>query len=144
LHDRLVQLGSFQAEVDSLEWTKDVFGELKGLSKHKASKHLLTKQILGQKEYQTVVTAFNASPLALKASKPSKEENRKNPGTLATWTELNLEAKLQYISKKPFPSQNKGMFPDPTAEVKRLKTFLYYHLMQQIKRDMVTEEDDDA
>jgi len=118
--------------------------ELEGMSSSNASKHLLSKQILGLRDWQKVTTAFNASPLALKKSKPSTAENRRNPGTLAAWHELNLEAKLKYISEKPFASQEEGIFPDPTAEVKRLKTFLFYHLKEQIKRDGGTEDDGDA
>jgi len=73
--------------------------------------------------------------VALKKSKPSYDENHRRPGTLATWTKRHLEAKLKYISQTPFPSQGQGIFPDPRAEEKRLKTFLFYHLRAHITRE---------
>ena len=144
IHARLVQLGSFQPGFDALKWTKDVSRELQGMSKINAGKHLLGSQILPRTDWVTVTTAFNTSPSALKKSKPSHFQSHRHPDTLATWNELHLEAKLKYISEKPFPSQKKGIFPDPTAEVKQLKTFLFYHLRTQIARDRDTEDDGDA
>ena len=52
-------------------------------------------------------------------------------------------AKLLYISETPFPSQKGSIFPDPAAQEKRLRTFLYHHLRNHIKRESGREGDDE-
>jgi hypothetical protein len=96
--------------------------------------------------FEKVTTIFNKSPSSLKASKRTPAQNRRTSGALSSWNQRRVDSKLKYISENAFPCQKGGVFPDPSAEETRLRTFLYHHMLEHIKTKTASdrdEEDDD-
>jgi len=106
------------------------------------SKHLLQAGIFTFREFRTVTTIFNKSPLSLKVSKPTASQAARHPGTLAAWNKRRMESKAAFVSAAPFPCQKGGIFPDARASEKRLQTFLYHYTSKKLA-DAPSRQDDD-
>jgi hypothetical protein len=88
-------------------------------------------------EFNNVTTLFNKSPSSLKDSKPTHRRG----GALTSWNQRRVDSILKYISENAFPCQKGGVFPDPSAEAKRLKTFLYHRTLEKMKTTPESEHD---
>ena len=134
-------MSTIQQEFDAQMWYAGLHSDMEGMSNHNKDKHFRKAGIFGLPEFSTVTTLFNQSPSSLKDSKPTYAQNQRTPGGLTSWNQRRADSKLKYTSENAFPCQRGGVFPDPSAEEKRLKTFLHHRLSETMKTTPKSDHD---